>query len=78
MEFEKRFNKLPEKLLFSFAKLIDFYKTDMTNDAADVCDFMKKSSVAEILANTKLWDADLSHLVEGVEKYIGKQTYNPQ
>lgn len=78
LEFEKRFNKLPEKLLFSFAKLIDFYKTDMTNDAADVCDFMKKSSVAEILANTKLWDADLSHLVEGVEKYIGKQTYNPQ
>ncbi|MBE7051732.1 MAG: tagaturonate reductase [Ruminococcaceae bacterium] len=76
LEFEKRFGKLPEKLLFSFAKLIDFYKTDMTNDAPEICEFMKKSSVSEILANTSLWDADLSHLCEGVEKYIGKETYN--
>lgn len=76
LEYEKRYQKLPEGLLFSFAKLIEFYKTDMTNDAADVCDFMKVATVAEILANTDLWDTDLSHLLEGVEKYIGKETYN--
>ena len=58
--------------MFSFAKLIEFYKTDMTNDAADVCQFMKKSSVEEILSNENLWGENLSHLTKGVEKYIGK------
>ena len=76
LEFEKRYGKLPEGLMFSFAKLIEFYKTDMTNDAADVCEFMKKSSVEEILANENLWGENLSHLTKGVEKYIGKETYS--
>ena len=60
---------MPETLLFSFAKLIDFYKTDMTNDAPEVVDFMKNSSVEEILANEKLWGEDLSFLAEEVKKY---------
>ena len=76
LEFEKRYTKLPEGLMFSFAKLIEFYKTDMTNDAADVCEFMKKSSVEEILSNENLWGENLSHLTKGVEKYIGKETYS--
>ncbi len=72
LEFIKRFDKMPEKLLFSFAKLIEFYKTDMTNDDADIVEFMKNASVEEILANKSLWDEDISFLAEGVEKYIGK------
>ena len=69
LEYVKRYGKSPETLLFSFAKLIDFYKTDMTNDDPDVTRFMKESSVAEILANTSLWGEDLSFLKEDVEKH---------
>ena len=69
LEYIKRYGKNPETLLFSFAKLIDFYKTDMTNDDPDVTRFMRESSVGEILANTALWGEDLSFLKEDVEKY---------
>ncbi len=72
LEYIKRFDKMPETLLFSFAKLIDFYRTDMTNDDPAVTAFMKTATVAEILANTKLWDTDLSFLCAEVEKYTTK------
>lgn len=72
LEYIKRFNKMPETLIFSFAKLIDFYRTDMTDDDAVVTEFMKNASVAEILANTELWDEDLSFLKDEVEKYVNK------
>lgn len=68
-EYIKRFDKLPETLVFSFAKLIEFYKTDMPNDDAEVMTFMKKASVEEILKNTSLWGEDLSYLKDGIEKY---------
>ena len=69
LEYIKRFNKMPETLLFSFAKLIDFYRTDMTNDAPEVVEFMKKATVEEILANEKFWGQDLSFLASEVKKY---------
>ena len=72
LEYIKRYDKMPETLIFSFAKLIDFYRTDMTNDDKDVCDFMKTASVEEILANTALWDEDLTFLCEEVKKYVNK------
>ncbi len=72
LEYIKRYNKMPETLLFSFAKLIDFYKTDMTNDAPDVVAFMKTHGVADILANESLWGQDLSALTPEVEKYVNK------
>lgn len=72
LEYIKRFGKMPETLLFSFAKLIDFYRTDMTNDAPDVTEFMKTASIAEILANAELWGQDLSFLTEEIEKYADK------
>ena len=71
-EYIKRYDKMPEALLFSFAKLIDFYRTDMTNDDIDVTAFMKTASVEEILANKTLWDEDLSYLAEEVGKYVNK------
>ena len=70
LEYIKRFNKMPETLLFAFAKLIEFYKTDMTSDDADVVAFMKSHSAADILANTALWGTDLSFLLPEVEKYL--------
>lgn len=72
LEYIKRFDKMPETLLFSFAKLIDFYRTDMTNDDADVTAFMKTATVGEILANTNLWGEDLSFLEKEVAKYVNK------
>ena len=63
---------MPETLIFSFAKLIDFYRTDMTNDDADVTAFMKTASVKEILSNTNLWDEDLSYLESEIAKYVNK------
>jgi tagaturonate reductase len=72
LEYIKRYNKMPETLLFSFAKLIEFYKTDMVNDAPDVAEFMKNATTAEILANKALWDEDLSFLYSEIVKYENK------
>ena len=72
LEYIKRFDKMPDTLLFAFAKLIDFYKTDMTNDDADVVSFMKNNDTAAILANESLWGQDLSFLTSEVEKYVNK------
>ncbi len=68
-EYIKRYNKMPETLLFAFANLIKLYKTDMANDDKDVVEFMKNASTKEILANTSLWDEDLSYLYDEVKKY---------
>ena len=69
LEYRRRFGKEPEKLLFSFAKLIDFYRTDMVKDDPAVAAFMKDASVEEILANVAFWGEDLSFLAAGVKKY---------
>lgn len=68
LEYKKRFGTYPKTLMFAFKKLLEFYKTDMTNDDAEVTAFMRSHSTAEILANTALWDADLSDLAEEIEK----------
>ena len=72
LEYIKRFNKMPETLLFAFAKLIDFYRTDMTNDAKDICEFMKTATVEEILKKEEYWGEDLSFLKDEVLKYVNK------
>ena len=72
LEYIKRYNKMPETLLFAFAKLIEFYKTDMTNDDKDVVAFMKNNDTAAILANQALWGQDLSFLTVEVNKYVNK------
>ncbi len=72
LEYIKRFNKMPETLLFAFAKLIEFYKTDMTNDDKDVVEFMRNHNTAEILANESLWGQNLSFLTAEVDKYVNK------
>ena len=69
LEYNKRFGKLSETLTFAFAKLIEFYRTDMTNDAPDVVEFMKTASVKDILAKTEYWGDDLSFMCREIEKY---------
>lgn len=70
IQYIKRYNKMPEKLIFSFAKLIEFYKTDMTNDDEKVTEFMKNSTVEQILANESLWGEDISFLAEEIKKVM--------
>lgn len=72
LEYIKRYGKMPETLLFAFAKLIEFYKTDMPKDDEDVVEFMKSRSTAEILANKAFWGEDLTYLLPEVEKYVNK------
>ena len=68
LEYIKRTGTMPEKLLTSFAKLIDFYKLGTPNDDQAVMRFMKEESVAAILANTAFWGEDLSFLTSEVKK----------
>lgn len=70
LEYIKRFNKMPETLVFSFARLIEFYKKGTPNDSNDVMEFMKNSSVKDILASKELWGQDLTFLYDEVSKYV--------
>ena len=70
LEYIKRYDKMPETLIFAFAKLIEFYKTDMPQDAPEVVAFMRDHSAREILANSELWGQDLSFLAEEIEKCL--------
>jgi len=62
LEYIKRYNKQPENLIIAFKALIDFYRTDMTNDDAEIVEFMKTASVEEILKREDYWGEDLSFL----------------
>lgn len=70
LEYIKRKQAYPKHLTFSFAKLIEFYKTDMPNDDAEIMKFMKTASVEEILSNAKLWGEDLSFMSSELKKYL--------
>ena len=70
LEYIKRYDKMPETLIFAFAKLIEFYKTDMPQDAPEVIAFMRDHSARDILANAELWGQDLSFLAEEIEKCL--------
>lgn len=60
----------PKRLVFSLAALIAFYRTDAANDDADVMEYMKTASAADILAKTEYWGEDLSFLLPSIEKYL--------
>jgi len=62
LAYKKKFGKYPKNLMFSFQKLLEFYKTDMTNDDPKIIAYMKEHTTKEILSNKELWDMDLSEL----------------
>ncbi len=72
LEYIKRTNKMPEKLIFSLYNLIKFYKTDMPQDDQAIIDFMHNNDIKAILANTEFWGEDLSFLYDEVVKYENK------
>ncbi len=67
LEYKKRFGTYPKTLVFALKKLLEFYKTDMTNDDPEICAFLKGATTKEALANDKLWGRDLSDLLGEIE-----------
>ena len=66
LEYIRRKNALPKHLIFSFAKLIEFYKNGAPIDDADIIAYMKENDIPTIMANKAFWDEDLSFLTEAV------------
>lgn len=72
LEYIKRKNTMPDHLLFSFAKLIQFYKEGTPNDDPAIIEFIRNSDTRAILANKAFWDEDLSFLTEEVDRRMRK------
>ena len=69
LQYREKFGKNPKNLLFSFAKLIEFYKLGTPDDAPEVMAYMKNATIREILSNVDYWGEDLSELTEEVSSY---------
>lgn len=72
LEYREKYGKEPERLVFSLAALIMFYRTDEANDDAEIMEFMKTARPAEILKRTDYWGADLSFLLPSIEKHMNR------
>lgn len=72
LDYQKKFNRLPEGLTQSLAALIRFYQTDAARDAPKVISFMKETTeVEKILGNTEFWGMDLNTIPGFTEKIKG-------
>lgn len=67
LEYEKKFGVAPSQLLFSFAKLIEFYKKGTPNDSEEATRKLQNGTVREILADVSLWGEDLTRFASEVE-----------
>ena len=67
LEYERKFGVAPKQLLFSFAKLIEFYKKGTPNDSEEATIKLQKGTVREILADVSLWGEDLTRFASEVE-----------
>ena len=67
LEYEKKFGYAPKTLLFSFAKLIEFYKKGTPNDSEEATKKLQKGTVREILADVSLWGEYLTRFASEVE-----------
>ena len=65
-------NEIPNTLAFSLAALIAFYRTDKSNDDAEIMEYMKTASVADILKRTDYWGEDLTMLYDVVNGHYEK------
>lgn len=72
LEYIKRTGKMPENLILSLYKLIEFYKNSTPTDDGEVIKFMKEKSIKEILQHVSFWGEDISFLYDEVMKYDNK------
>lgn len=68
LEYIRRKNELPKRLIFSFARLIEFYKSGSPIDDPAVIAEMRNADIPTILANKEFWGEDLSYLADAVLK----------
>lgn len=68
LEYIKRTGELPKNLIFSLAKLIEFYKNGTPTDDADIIAYMKEHDIKDILSNIEFWGEDISFLYDEVAK----------
>ena len=71
-EYKEKNGVYPKGLTMALAYLIYFYKNDTPEDAPDVISAMKNDSIADILRNKALWQADLSDMKDIVNQYYNK------
>lgn len=72
LEYKEKNGAYPKGLTLALANLIYFYKNDNPDDSENVVTTMKNDSIAEILANVSLWNADLSDMTDMVTEYYNK------
>lgn len=72
LEYKEKYGAYPKCLTMALSYLLYFYKNDTPEDAAQVIETMKNDGIADILANTELWQADLSEMTETVTEYYNK------
>lgn len=72
MDYADKNHTLPKALVFSLACLIEYYKTNEVNDDKTAAEFIKNSSVKDILSNAKIWGSDLSIMLDLTEEGIDK------
>lgn len=69
LEYKEIFGSYPKCLTMALAYLIYFYKNDTPDDNKEVEAKMKNGTIAEILADTSLWQSDLSDITQLVNEY---------
>lgn len=69
LEYIGRTGEMPQRLLFSFAKLIEFYQKGTPADDDDIIAYIRAHSLQEILGNVDFWGEDLAFLYDEVKKY---------
>ncbi len=72
LEYKEQNGQYPKCLTMSLAYLIYFYKNDNPDDSAETILAIKNASIGNILANTLLWQTDLSELTEIITEYYIK------
>lgn len=70
-EYIKIKKQVPQHLIFSFAKLIEFYRSDMPNDDPEVIRRMR-SDLSSVLSDRALWGMDLSFLKDEIAGRINQ------
>lgn len=66
----KNMGAAPRVLAFSLACLIEYYKTHDVSDDANAVEFIKNNGTAAILAESKIWGEDLSHMFGTVDESL--------
>jgi tagaturonate reductase len=72
LEYKEKTGEYPALLTLSLAYLIYFYKNDMPEDNSEVIYKMKNGALEDILADTSLWQADLSEMTDKVRYYCNQ------